>query len=432
MTQRRNRRDFLKQSALAGAGFWVAAGNTPALQRSPNEKLNIGIIGAGGRGASNTQNVASENIVALCDVDDNRLGAQGAKFPKARTYNDFRRLLDASKDLDAVVVSTTEHVHAFATLPAIKLGKHVYCEKPLTHCVYESRLVAEAAAKAKVATQMGTQIHATDNYRRVVELVQANVIGPIRECYVWNDRTWGGGDRPKETPPVPKHLHWDLWLGPAPERPYHPIYFPGPAWYKWWDFGNGTLGDMGSHLIDLAFWALKLRHPLTAEAEGPPVHPETAPTWIKVRWTFPARDQMPPLQLTWLHGGPHKELLAKHNLPIWGSGQLFIGERGMILSDYGRRLLFPEKQFADFKAPEPTIPKSLGHHQEWIHACKTGAPTLCNFDYSGALTESNLLGVAAYRLGQKLEWDPVALRAKNCPEADRLIRKTYRKGWSLT
>lgn len=432
MTHQTNRRTFLKQTALAGAGFWVAGSNTPAAPRSPNEKLNIGIIGAGGRGAGNAGSVSSENIVALCDVNENNLGKTSQRFPKARTYVDFRKLLDESKDLDAVVVSTAEHTHAFATLPAIQLGKHVYCEKPLTHCVYEARVVAEAAKKHKVATQMGTQIHATDNYRRVVELVQGNVIGPIRECYVWNDRDWGGGDRPKDTPPVPKYLHWDLFLGPAPERPYHPIYFPGPAWYKWWDFGNGVLSDMGSHLIDLAFWALKLRHPLSAEAEGPPVHPETAPRWLKVRWEFPARGEMPPVVLHWCHGGKHKELLTKYGLPMVGSGQLFLGEKGMILSNYSLCQLFPKDKFADFKAPTPTIPPSIGHHKEWIKACKTGSPTLCNFDYSGALVESNLLGIAAYRVGKKLEWDPVDLKAKNCPEADRFIRKTYRKGWSLT
>lgn len=432
MTHQTNRRTFLKQTALAGAGFWVVGGSNQAASRSPNEKLNIGIIGAGGRGAGNAGSVSSENIVALCDVNENNLGQTSKRFPKARTYVDFRKLLDESKDIDAVVVSTAEHTHAFATLPAIQLGKHVYCEKPITHCVYEARVVAEAAKKQKVATQMGTQIHAEPNYRRVVELVQANVVGPIRECYVWNDRDWGGGDRPKETPPVPPYMHWDLFLGPAPERPYHPIYFPGPAWYKWWDFGNGTLSDMGSHLIDLAFWALKLRHPLTAEAEGPPVHPETTPKWLKVRWEFPARGKMPPVVLHWCHGGKHKELLTKLGLPVWGSGQLFVGEKGMILSDYGRRELFPKEKFADFKAPTPTIPPSIGHHQEWIKACKTGSPTLCNFNYSGALVESNLLGLAAYRVGQKLEWDPVNLKATNCPEAERYIRKTYRKGWSLT
>lgn len=432
MVQKSSRRQFLKAAGAAGVGFWIAP-RLPAASKAANEKLNIGIIGAGGRGASNSGDVASENIVALCDVDENNLGRASQRYPKARTYVDFRKLLDESKDLDAVVVSTTEHTHAFAVLPAIRLGKHVYCEKPLAHSIEEVRLIREAAKKAKVATQMGTQIHAGDNYRRVVELVQAGVIGPVRECHVWNDRDWGGGDRPKDTPPVPRHLHWDLWLGPAPERPYHPVYFPGPAWYKWWDFGNGTLSDMGSHLIDLAFWALKLEAPLSAEAEGPPVHPETTPKWITVKWEFPARGAMPPVTLYWHHGGRVPPQMTRGEVPQkgWGSGHLFVGDKGMILSDYGRRVLYPEKLYEGFQPPPKTIPPSVGHHREWIQACKTGSPTLCHFGYSGALVESNLLGIAAYRTGKKLLWDPVNLKATNGPEADRLIRKTYRQGWSL-
>lgn len=431
MTRTHHRRDFLRRTALATAGYWLAEGISRA-DRSPNEKLNIGIIGAGGRGAANTASVASQNIVALCDVDEQNLGKAAAKFPRARTYVDFRRLLDAAKDLDAIVVSTTEHTHVFATLGALRLGKHVYCEKPLCHSIGETRLVAETARKAKVATQMGTQIHASDNYRRVVELVQAGVVGPIRECHVWVSRDWGGGERPKEAMVPPRYLHWDLWLGPAPERPFHTEYFPGPKWYKWWDFGNGTMSDLGAHWIDLPFWALKLQHPLTAEAEGPPPHPETAPAQLVCRWTFAARDTMPPLSLAWYHGGRRPKLVTEGKVPAWGNGVLFVGDRGMILADYGRHVLLPEKEFADIKLPAPSIPKSRGHHEEWVHACKTGAPTTCPFDYSGPLVESNLVGILAYRLGRTIEWDPVNLRAKNCPEAERLIHKTYRKGWSLT
>jgi predicted dehydrogenase len=431
MTRRSTRRDFLKQTALAGAGFWLAAHATAAAARSPNEKLNIAVIGAGGRGAENAKAVSGENIVALCDVDETRLGPAAEKYAGARKYRDFRKLFDEAKDIDAVVVSTTEHTHAFATLPALQLGKHVYCEKPLCHSIGETRLITEAAAKAKVATQMGTQIHATDNYRRVVELVQAGAVGPVRECHVWVARDWGGGDRPKDTPPVPKTLDWDLWVGPAPERPYHPAYVPGPAWYKWWDFGNGTMSDLGAHWIDLPFWALKLRQPLTAEAEGPPVHAETAPPWLVCRWEFPARGELPPLKLTWYHGGKKPALVAEGKAPGWANGCLFVGDKGLVLADYGKHVLLPEKEFADFKRPEPSIPKSLGHHAEWVEACKTGKPTTCPFGYSGPLVESNLVGVLAYRLGKKVEWDPVRLRAKNCAEADRIIRREYRKGWSL-
>jgi predicted dehydrogenase len=427
-----HRRDFLKQTALAGVGFWAAGGlRAAAAARSPNDKLNLALIGVGGRGWANLNSVKSENIVALADVDDNNLARAAAACPAARTYHDFRKLLDAARDVDAVVVSTTEHTHAFAALPAIRLGKHVYCEKPLAHCVHEARTVAEAAAKHKVVTQMGTQIHATDNYRRVVELIQTKAIGPVRECHVWVARDWGGGDRPTETPPVPAHLHWDLWLGPAPGRPYHPAYVPGPKWYKYWDFGGGVLPDLGSHWNDLPFWALKLRHPTTVEAEGPPVHPETAPPWLIVRWQFPERDGLPPVRLTWYQGGKQPNLVAEEKVPAWKDGVLFVGERGMLLANYSRHMLLPEPAFAGFKRPEPFLPTSLGHHAEWLAACKTGGPTTCPFDYSGALTESNLLGNVAYRVGRKLEWDPVNLKAPNCPAAEHYLRKEYRKGWVL-
>jgi predicted dehydrogenase len=424
------RRQFLRSSALA-AGATALAG--PALLRgkSLNEKLSIGIIGAGGRGASNTQDVSGENIVALCDVDENNLNKAAAKFPNARKYFDFHKLLEEGKDLDAVVVSTAEHTHAFATMMAIKLGKHVYCEKPLTHSVWEARQIAEAATKAKVATQMGTQIHAGDNYRRVVELVQTGAVGPIRECHVWVSRAWGGGDRPKGVYPVPPQLHWDLWLGPAPERPYHPDYFPGPKWYKYWDFGSGTMSDLGSHFNDLPFWALKLRYPLTIEAAGPPVSPETAPASMSASYEYGARGEMPPVKLTWYQGEMKPPQHVGGKIPKWENGMLFIGDKGMLLSDYGKHVLLPETDFKDFKPAEPFIPNSIGHHAEWIAACKTGSSTTCHFDYSGALTEANHLGNVAYRTGKKLIWDPVKLKAKNCPEADRIIHRQYRKGWTL-
>jgi predicted dehydrogenase len=435
MTRLSTRRDFLQQTTLAGLGVWVAAGTSPSQQRSPNERLNIAIIGTGGRGGHNLGQMAGENIVALCDVDERRLGPAGERFPRARRYQDFRRLYDQVNDIDAVVVSTTEHTHAFATLPALRLGKHVYCEKPLAHSVHEARVVAQAAARARVVTQMGTQIHASENYRRVVELVQANAIGPVRECHVWVARggpQWGGGDRPQGTHAVPSQLNWELWLGPAPQRPYHPDYVPGPSWYKWWDFGGGVLPDLGSHWNDLPFWALRLRHPSTVEAEGPPVHPETAPPELTVRWEFPARGELPPVRLAWYHGGRKPEAVMQRRVPDWASGALFVGERGMLLSDYNRHVLLPEQQFADYRRPAPSIPRSLGHHQEWIQACKTGGPTTCPFDYSGALTESNILGNVAYRLGRRLEWDATNLHARNCPEAERLLRTEYRAGWSLT
>jgi hypothetical protein len=311
---------------------------------------------------------------------------------------------------------------------ALRLGKHVYCEKPLTHNVYEARRVAEAAAKAKTATQMGTQIHAAGNYRRVVEIIRSGAIGPVREVHTWAGRSWGGGDRPKEMPPVPSNLHWDLWLGPAPERPYHSTYLPA-NWRKWWDFGGGNLADMACHHMDLPFWALELRAPLTVEAEGPPLHPETCPLGLIVRYEFPSRGDAPPVKLTWYDGDKIPPKIRE--LSTGGGGNLFVGDRGLLWADYGSYKLYPEADFAGFKPPPPTIADSIGHHAEWLQACKTGGPTTCSFDYSGALTEAVLLGNVAYRTGRKLAWDAASLKAADCPEADAFLRREYRKGWEL-
>jgi predicted dehydrogenase len=429
-----DRRRFLKTSALAPFGAWVAGSYAWAREGSPNERLNIGIIGVHGRGAANTAAVASENIVALCDVDDTFLGEAARKHPDAKTYNDWRRMLD-QKDIDAVVVSTTEHTHAPASLMAMERGKHAYCEKPLAHSVAEARRMRETSRRMKVATQMGTQIHATDNYRRVVEWIRAGVIGPVRAVHVWVDQAIEGPrSRPTETPPVPEGLNWDLWIGPAPWRPYHPCYFAkrSLSWQNWWDFGNGALGDMGSHTIDLPFWALELQSPTTIEAEGPlPVRSETYPDYLIVRWEHPARGARPPLTLTWYDGGKRPASPDGVDLTSWHLGILFEGDKGILVADYGKRILLPEADFRDFRAPEPTIPASPGHHQEWINACKTGTPTLCNFDYSGALIEHNLLGTVAFRVGKKLEWNPKELKVRNCPEADPLIRPACRDGWAV-
>ncbi|MBX6315850.1 MAG: Gfo/Idh/MocA family oxidoreductase [Isosphaeraceae bacterium] len=424
------RREFLRQVADAGVAA-ALTGRALAGPKSPNEKLNLAVIGTARRAAANIDEVKGENIVALCDIDDRLLGRASEKFPRAKTFNDFRKLLDAmANQIDAVVVSTADHTHAPASVAAMKLGKHVYCEKPLTHDVYEARVATETAAEQKVVTQMGTQIHAGDNYRRVVELVRSGAIGPVRAVHVWCGRSWSGGDRPKETPPVPPYLHWDLWLGPAPERPYHPTYQP-QNWRRWWDFGNGTLGDMACHYMDLPFWALDLKYPLTVEAEGPPVHPETTPPWLIVRYEFPARGEQPPLKLTWYDGDKRPSLLAEKDLPRWNSAVLFVGDKGMLLADYTRHQLYPESEYRDFSPPPATIPPSIGHHAEWIAACKTGGPTTCHFGYSGPLTEAVLLGNVAYRVGQKLHWDAESLKATNCPEAERYIRREYRRGWTL-
>jgi predicted dehydrogenase len=443
MTRRLSRRKF-----LAAAGAAIAA---PAFVRGRNlnDKLNMALVGVGGRGASNLAGVSSQNIVALCDVNAQALDAAGAKHSGADKFTDFRKMFDRANIFDAVVVSTCEHTHAFATMLALRHGKHVYCEKPLTHNIWEARRIREEAAKVKVATQMGIQIHASENYRKVVELIQSNAIGPVREAHVWVSRAWGlqsqeaatrnkdivfVTDRPKEALPVPEGLDWDLWLGPAPARPFHSVYFPGPKWYRWWDFGNGTMSDLGSHWNDLPFWALKLKAPLTVEASGPPVHPEIAPATMRATYEYGARGDMPPVKLVW-HQGEDKPALwtdgAIPNREKWPNGVLFIGSKGMLLSDYSKHLLLPEKQFADFKRPEPWIPRSPGHYAEWLECCKSGKTPSANFEYSGWLTEANHLGNVAYRTGKKLEWDAENLRARNAPEAAPFIRREYRKGWVL-
>jgi predicted dehydrogenase len=435
MPHRADRRQFLKTTAALPAGYWVGGSLIQAASRSPNEKLNIGVIGVNGRGGDNLASVSGENIAALCDINENYLAGAAKRFPKAKTYVDWRKLVD-QKGLDAVVVSTADHVHALASNWAMKRGLSVYCEKPLGHSVYEAHIVRQTylANKHRLSTQMGTQIHAGDNYRRVVELVQSGAIGPVHEAHAWCGRIGPGGGLPQGAEPVPKHLHWDLWLGPAPERPYNHAYLPGNlTWNRWWDFGNGTLGDMGSHVIDLAFWALRLRYPTTVEAHGDPepASPYTNARWMQITWEHPATEERPAVTLKWYDGVKRPESPEGIDLNTWGLGVLFKGERGMLLADYGRHLLLPEAKFKDFKRPAPYIKTSLGHHAEWIHACKTGEPTTCNFDYAGLLVMNNLLGNVAYRVGKKLQWDAAELKAVGCPEADRYIRRAYRKGWTL-
>jgi predicted dehydrogenase len=423
------RRTFVKRAAAGACGWWLLRDGRSARAFQANEKLNLAIIGAGGRGAANLGAVAGENIVALCDVNERKAADSFARHPQAKKYHDYRKLFDdLDSRIDAAVVSTTNHSHAPATVMAMRRGKHVYCEKPGAHSVFEARTAAEVAAQQKVATQLGTQMHATDNYRRIVELVRAGAIGPVRECHIWLRSGRGGlGDRPTDTPPVPEWLHWDLWLGPAPYRPYHPVYANG---HLWWDFGGGEIGNMGCHYLDLAFWALDLRHPLSIEAEGPPPHPESTPSRMHVRYQFPARGDMPPLTLTWTHGSQPPAIFAENAFPDWAWG-VMVGSEGMLLASYSQHMLWPAEKFADYQRPEPTIPSSIGHHAEWIAACKTGSATSCHFGYSGPISEAVLLGNVAYRSGAKLQWDAAALKVTNEPKANELLRREYRAGWTL-
>jgi predicted dehydrogenase len=439
MQRKLTRRTFLRNAAWAGSGLVVLSNSRLVRGTLANSKLNIAGIGIGGRGAANIQGVASENIVALCDVDEKHAAATFEQHPGAKRFKDFRKMLDAvHNQIDAVVIGTPDHTHAPAGVMAMKLGKHCYCEKPLTHSVYEARLMANIAREKGLVTQMGTQIHAENNYRRAVELVQSSAIGPVREVHVWLGANFDGPpkptdmsqpDAPTDHVPVPSGLDWDLWLGPASYRFYSPAYAPF-HWRYWWNFANGQLGDFFCHYCDLAFWALKLRHPTTVEAEGP-VHAESTAKWTIARQEYPARGDLPPVALTWYNGGGYPAIVKERNVPQWSSAVLFVGSQGMLLADYGRHQLLPETEFAGFQPPDPFIPNSIGHHREWIEACKSGGPTTCNFDYSGALTEAALLCNVALRTGEKLTWDAANLKAIGCPQADAYIQRPYRRGWTL-
>ena len=430
MPSRTNRRQFLRASALTTFGVWVASRPAFAQPKSSNEQLNIAIIGCGGQGKANIKGAKTENIVALCDIDDQIMGKAAEEFPGVKKYNDWRKLMDDHKTFDAVVISVPDHNHAHPTLAALALGKHVYCEKPLTHTIEENRLVTSAARKAKVATQMGTQIHAMDNYRRVVELLQSGAIGAVKRIHVWVPTDWHAVQTPTDTPPVPVHIHWDQWIGPAPKRAYHPEYHPF-KWRRWWDFSNGALGDMACHHVDLSHWAFDLRHPETIEAEGPELKRDSPPPWLVVHYHYAANGKNPPIHLTWYHGEKRPPLVAEKKVPKeYGAGSIFEGEKGILIADYNKHTLLPENQFKDFQRPPKSIPSSIGHHAEWIKAAKEGTPTTCNFEYGGALTETVLLGCVAYKSGTKINWD-AKQGATGVASADRFLTKEYRQGWAL-
>lgn len=438
-----NRRTFTQSTALS-----VAALGMRAVHAQASSKLRVAFIGVGGRGRANLTAIAKDpdvEVVALCDVDKRSLEVAQKLYPDARGYVDFRDLYQFDA-FDAVAVSTCEHTHAFATLPALKRGKHVYCEKPLTHNIGEARVITEAAAKAGVATQMGTQIHAGENYRRVVELIQSGAIGKVSEAHVWVGRSWGlqsqadaeehkdivyVTERPIESMTPPEYLDWELWLGPAPYRPFHEVYFPGPKWYRWWDFGNGTMSDLGSHWNDLPYWALQLDAPLSIEAAGDPPHPEIAPASMTAVYQYGPRSDMPACTLTWYQGTHKPQRWIDQEIPQWGNGVLFVGEKGMLLSDYRQHLLLPEDDFRDFVPPEPFIGNSPGQHEEWLKACREGTPTGSHFGYAGPLTEANHLGNVAFRAGGKILWDALAMRVTNNEAANAFCSRKPREGWSL-
>ena len=435
MSSQINRRTFLKQGAIAGIGLSILKSEILTGQ-SPNNKLNIAVIGLGDRGKQNINAVSSENIVALCDVNENNLAEAAEQFPKAKTYIDWRKCLE-QKNIDAVVCSTTDHTHAFISIWAMNRGLHVYCEKPLANSVHEARMVRQTYLKNKhrIATQMGTQVHATDNFRRMVELVRHGAIGTVKKANLWCNRMPDGGNYLPELGPVPEHIQWDLWIGPSEMHPYNPDYFGNCLkWNRFWDFGSGQIGDMGSHIMDMAYWALDLRFPDSCQAKGSPLSSDTCPQWLIADWEHPANDWRPAVTVHWYDGGKKPGMPSKvfnpDEMPL---GCLFIGDMGWLVASYDYRVLMLKGDMTHYLAPKKgdLIPPSPGHHQEWIDACKTGKSTLCNFDYSGALIEHNLLSLVAYRLGRKLDWDAKNLKATNCPEADKYIHKTYRQGWTL-
>ncbi len=458
-----NRRNFMVSSAATAAAFTIVPRSVLGMpdHTAPSEKVNVAFIGTGGMGTGNLKNLLEKqdvHVMAICDVEQGNGNERSrglkpaleiveqryAEQRKSGTYNgctgyeDFREMLEKEKGIDAVVVSTPDHVHAAACLAAIERGKHLYCEKPLTHSIFETRMVTEAAKKAGVATQMGNQGHSGDAIRITMEWIRDGAIGTVREVHGW---TIDGGlswvdmvDRPEESPPVPKTLNWDFWLGPAPYRSYHPAYAPY-NWRGWWDFGSGAIGDMACHNLDPAFWALNLGYPTSVEASATRLNDETVPAGALYHYEFPARGNMPPVTLKWYDGGlmPPRLHELEEGRRMGGEGVYFVGDEGVIKCGGwgGTPRIIPESKMIAYKRPPKTIPRVPGHHQDWINACKGGNPASSNFDYSGPLTEAVLLGNVALRTGKKIYWDGPNMKATNATEADQYIKPAFREGWGL-
>ncbi len=436
-----SRRAFLKHTASAAGAVTIiprhvlgGAGHTP-----PSERLNIASIGAGGRAGDNLKNISHHaNIVALCDVDEQRAAEAFKRWPDAAKYKDYRVMLEKHNDIDAVLIGTPDHVHATATLTAMELGKHVYVEKPMAHTIAETRKLVAAAKRYKVATQMGNQGHSFKGCRILKAWLDDDAIGPVRKIQCWTDRPYcpQGIDRPADTPPVPPSLDWDLWLGPAPQRPYHQAYCPH-KWRAWHDFGCGALGDMGCHILDGSFWALDLGAPVRIEAESSGVNAETYPKWSIVRYEFPARGDKPPVTLTWYDGGKMpprpKELAPERRMGDAGGGALLYGDKGIIMTGtYGNGVrIIPEEKMKAYKNAKVKLPRRPNHYEDWMAACKNGTQACSNFDYAAPLTEIVHLGNIALRAGQPIEWNAENMRIPNLPEAEQLLRSSYRKGWEI-
>lgn len=443
---RPSRRDFLIGSALAGTAAVVGhqPARPPLRPRSPNDRLRIGVVGCGGKGLSDMQACAkTADIVALCDVDEVQAKAAREEQPKAAFHQDWRDLLDREK-LDGLVVSTPDHSHAGPALAAMALGVNVFVQKPLTHTVHEARLLRDAARKSKVITSMGNQGTCLDGFRTAAECVRAGAIGDVAEVHVWTDRPiWPQGiDRPNHIDAIPATLRWDLWLGPAAWRPYAAGHegeeFQGYAPFHWrgfWDFGTGALGDMACHIANLPFFALELDAPTLVEATASGNNAETAPKRATIRYSFPARGARGPVTMTWYDGGnlPPADLLP--GVQLRNGGFLLVGTKGKLYSptDYGERFeLHPLEQFANFRPPTPTLPRSPGIHDEWLQGILEHKQPMANFEYAAPFTEAMLLGNLALRSGERIEWDSAAMRVKNSAAAQRFVQKQYRRGFGLT
>lgn len=418
------------KTAAAGTLAVHGAATRPLLAaESPNEKLNLVCIGVGGRGEANVQAVSHQNLVAFVDVDEQRAAKAYRQFPNTRRFTDYRQMYDQlGGQIDAVVISTPDHTHFHPAYAAMQLGLHVYLEKPLAHNVWETRTLTEYARQHRLATQLGAQRHAMTNMHRVVELVRAGAIGKVSEVYCWVGGDRGMPDLPAGTPAVPASLDYELWVGPAPYRPYHPSFCPY-GWRFWWDYGTGETGNWGCHILDIPFWSLQLTHPSRVDASGPDVDPQRTPKSMQTRFQFESSNQGVPVLLHWSHGAP--AVLQERGLSAGKHNTLFLGDQGMLLCGFDRRQLLPEDKFADYQPPEPSIPDSPGFHEEWIAACKGGPPATCHFDYSGPLAETVLLGNVAYRAGG-FDWNAKTLQTGDNVQAQELIRESYRAGWELS
>jgi predicted dehydrogenase len=435
MSRRINRRDFLAAGAAGAFGATILGelGPLTAASTQQPEPVRVAIVGVAGRGADNLAGVRPDaRIVALCDVDTTRATVARRDFPKAFYAEDYRQVVQRD-DVEAVVISTPDHTHACIAAAALRAGKHVYCEKPLAHNVREVRTLIDLAQRNNAITQMGTQIHAGDNYRRVVEIVQAGTIGAVRRVKVWVNNRPSVGQFGRANAVPPAGLNYDLWLGPAQHRPYHASHLHF-AWRWWWDFGGGVLADMACHYMDLPHWALNLRRPVSVSANGRVTYQgdNFVPGLMEVDYRYPERGNLPPVHLTWYHGVTGPDLSGRETIRGFPSGVLFEGERGNLVAGYTNYRLLPEDRFVGFQRPAQTIPRSVGHHREWLRAIRSRGETTCNFAYSGALAETVLLGNVAYRAGATLEWDGNAGRVtNNVPAAEQYLQREYRKGWTL-